>query len=202
MNCKSCGSAVAPGEKFCGNCGAVIFAGQNTGSTVNTNTTNTVNQNLGGQNNYGIQNPSMGFQNSVNNGMSEDYLLDAFIVKNAEKFKTRKFSVGAFFFGAFYFMYRKMYLYGILFIVISLALNILLGETAMGAAQFVACFFSNKLYLDFAKKQVEKIKDQNPGLSNEQMMLLCTKKGGTSIVSAILFLVIYSILLSVLNTTL
>lgn len=78
--------------------------------------------------------------------------------------------------------YRKMFAYGILtFLLIIIVINIfnlLYLIFAIGAV--VGCFV-NKIYLNYAQKKIISIKAKNQGKSGEELIRICTSKGGTSI---------------------
>ena len=57
----------------------------------------------------------------------------------------------------------------------------------------------NKWYLDDAKKQINKIKMSNPQASESELISICSKKGGTSIVPVILTFVGITVLGSIIR---
>ena len=92
-----------------------------------------------------------------------------------EKAQAKKFNWSAFFFGGFYFFYRKLYLWGFLFIVLSvlpLINNIICGLS----------FYS--LYKSHINKTLEE--NKNNVQSPNQLLDIAKAKGGTSAGSAII----------------
>ena len=138
----------------------------------------------------------------------EDMLIDAYIGKKTDRLKNRGFSWCAFFFGPYYFLYRKMWMFGIiLFIIeivvgkipdmftwIKLIINVIIRI-------MVAIIFSEE-YLSFVMKKVKKIISDNDNKNYEKIMLICKKKGGTSMLPIVLigiFLISIGILIYEIN---
>lgn len=125
---------------------------------------------------------------------SDEELLKSFVGNNFDKVVTKRFNFSALFFGPFYFLYRKMYLIGIILIIVSAILSSVLNSTYItGIIINILCGFSfNYLYVNFASKKIEKIKSQH---SYDSINVMCIKKGGTSIALAILALIIYIVIM-------
>lgn len=125
---------------------------------------------------------------------SDEELLRYFVGNNFDKVVSKRFNFSALFFGPFYFLYRKMYLLGIILIIVSAILSSVLNSTYMtGIIINILCGFSfNYLYLNFASKKIEKIKSQH---FYDSINVMCIKKGGTSIALAILALIIYIVVM-------
>ena len=175
----------------CGNCGSNVNPGdmfcQNCGAGINNSSSN--------------QNPVI----------SDEVLVDAYIGKNIEEIRKGNFSWCTFFFDVFYAFYRKMWLFGILYllsylvwaflIVILIVLlvkqineitfiqnyvkyySIIYGGITLTslALRLIFSFKFKKVYLKHATKKVEQIKVRNMGKTNEEIKKECSKKGGTSI---------------------
>lgn len=108
-------------------------------------------------------------------------LRKAYIGKNAEKIiKGRGGSVWLFLFGSTYLLYRKLYLYGFLYFIITLLLSYfnLAGFAFIG--QLVLCFFFYKVYLNYVDKKIMAIKRSNQHLGFEELKEKCRKQGGVS----------------------
>ena len=100
-----------------------------------------------------------------------------------EKANTQKFNWAAFFFNGFYLFYRKLYLWGLLFIlfsIIPLVNNIVCG------------FVFYPLYKSYINKQLAKYK--NTVQSPNQLLDIAKKKGGTSVLAAILSVLAFFII--------
>lgn len=143
----------------------INMAMQNNGGIVNTQNIN---------NNYKEENSA--------NILNDDELLRAFIGKNYDKITTKKFNFAGFFFTGLYMCYRKMFAYGILTFLLSIiVINISnLPYLIFGVGAVVGCFV-NKIYLNYAQKKIISIKAKNQGKSGEELIRICTSKGGTSI---------------------
>ncbi|MGN1370737.1 MAG: hypothetical protein ACI4XM_00440 [Candidatus Coprovivens sp.] len=125
---------------------------------------------------------SVAYQQPTTNDTSNDDLIKFFIGKNYEKITTRNFNFAGFFFAGLYMFYRKMFLYGILFYLISLTVSLITNNLFISLLlNILVGLFVNKLYLYFVNKRIEKIKIQNPNKSIDDIKLICMSKGGTSI---------------------
>lgn len=175
--CPNCGSNTKSGEKFCGKCGTALQIVQN-----NVN-----------ENNQMIQ----------NNNISDNELVDAFIGQNTDKLKNGSFSVNTFFFGFIYVLYRKMWLLGILWFAIAIITVLFLSSFSsaiMTVLDIVVAIEFKKLYIKHVNEEVEKIKQENPNATKEQLLIKCRNKGGTTVLPIILVCVFYAfvIIISIL----
>lgn len=121
----------------------------------------------------------------------DEKFVEEYIGTSYDSFRNSSFNPGAFFLGPIYLFYRKMYLYAIIFILISMfisacipvVLNIILG------------FIINGIYLEKARTDVRTIRRNNNGLSDEEILNLCKKKGGTTFVAPLIYVLIITIIL-------
>ena len=161
--------------------------------------------------------PSNGnnFQPSIANYNVEekidDYeLLGDFIGPNYQKFCSRKFNFSAFFFYLPYFYYRKMYFYPIVILLIDYILMKLLHIDINASISFFSFFYFiiyaiiiglifNPLYIHFAKKKVKKIRKKNQTKSIDELREICSRKGGRSIFSIFIGIVIIVIIFSLID---
>ncbi len=128
-------------------------------------------------------------ESSDSNLADDEELLKAFIGKNYDKITTKKFNFSSFFFTSGYMFYRKMLLYGIIFFLANIIIiNIFFIKEnssfillATLVLMILSGLFVNKVYLNYAKKKIEKIKAKNPDKSNEELKIMCTYTGGTSV---------------------
>ena len=96
-----------------------------------------------------------------------------------DKANTKKFNWSAFFFGGMYFFYRKLYLFGILFAILSV----------LPIINNIICGFAfYPLYKSHINKQLAK--NKNNVQSPSQLLDIANKKGGTSIPSVLIALLI------------
>ena len=77
-----------------------------------------------------------------------------------------------------------MWLFAIIWYAISIVITIALkGNWLINLAiNVIAAFIFKGSYQNTVKKRVEKIKMKNEGKSKEELIAICSKKGGTTIV--------------------
>ena len=159
-NCPKCGAVVNPGEAFCRNCGTKLT---DTTTVVQNNVTDNASQPVITSNipSSVEQIRNVDGQNNIN----DEELIDAYIGKNADKLKKGDFSVNTFFLGLFYVLYRKMWLLGIIWVVINMVSSVFLSYYASIISLAVSIYASiefKKMYLKHVKEEVSKIKNNNP----------------------------------------
>lgn len=221
-NCPNCGSKVNQGEAFCKVCGTKLsspqnitnntqqyqqYTNQNTNSInqlINYQNINNPNQNVANQqinNNLNSQQPQNNiYQNNIiyNNDSDNEYLIDSYIGKNAEKLKNGGFSTNTFFFGSLYVLYRKMWLLGFIWLAINITANIFLKSISGAIAvitNIIASTQFKKYYLKHVEERVDKIKSENPDKTKEQLIMICSQKGGTTLIPVIIAIIFYGITL-------
>lgn len=93
-----------------------------------------------------------------------------------------------------------MYVFGIIWTALTIVVNNLLSSLSF--LKFIinfiidigaACIFKEK-YLEHVTKQVRKIKDKNISKSQEELLHICKKKGGTSVVPIMIYVFIISLI--------
>lgn len=140
------------------------------------------------------QNNQYNMQNQMNAPVNQDEeLLKAYIGKNYEEIKQQKFNVPAFFLTTPYLFYRKKYLWGVLYMIIGLIAELLVSNSSTIICILIGVFF-NKYYIQDSKKQIEKIKNQNIGLSPDSLKGILITKGGTNLAAAIILTIILILL--------
>lgn len=218
-NCPNCGSNVNLGEAFCRVCGTKMPVPQNNLSNNTQQPQQVNNVNTGFQQSQQMNNQNVNFQQQnmnstlqgfqqpqnngyVNNGMPQNNyinnedLIDSYIGKNADKLKNGGFSVNTFFFGSLYVLYRKMWLLGFIWLAVNMIANMFLESIASVitiAANIIISMQFKKFYLKHVEEQVDKIKAENPGKTKEQLMMICSQKGGTTLVPVIIAIIFYGI---------
>lgn len=169
MNCQKCGSALNAGQNFCPVCG---------NSVVELDTL------------YNSQNNSSPIINSTNESTAIDKnsLYSMYIGKHANEIQKGGYSFCTLIFGPIYFLYRKMYLYGFIWILINSIINPFIGLISNGLNYFVSVismfvmgFFTKKIYLKKIQKDVDELYLKNSYKSKEELMSILMTKGGTSI---------------------
>lgn len=125
------------------------------------------------------ENDHSNFDNNINNNVDEEKLVMSFIGNNYDKIISNKFSLPAFFFGGLYLYYRKMFLYGIIVMIIQIVMSLFnLGNYTI-IINIVLALTANKIYLYFVRGKVAKIKETYQN-KDEDIVEVCKKKGGTS----------------------
>ena len=136
-----------------------------------------------------------------------------------EKANKRKFSIPSFFFGGLYYLYRKVYLFGFIFLLISCVIpiismlmifsnlsnpsSIMLGSILTVILPIIINilygFAFYPLYKNTINKNLDKFKNevQNPN----QLIELANKKGGTSILFVVLGILLNLIISTIATTT-
>lgn len=118
----------------------------------------------------------------------DDEYVQAFVGPNYQDFVQSQFNIGAFFLAQIYFFYRKMFLYGLAIYAVELTILMLTGKVYIGLIVSLGFgFLTNKIYLNFARNKVNKLKQKYQG---GDLKMMCEKKGGTSVGFAILGMVI------------
>ncbi len=115
----------------------------------------------------------------------DEELLKIFVGKNYESIKQQKFNPSAFFLTTPYLFYRKKYLWGFIYMVLSVVAELLITNSSMAICLLIGLFF-NKYYLKDSIKKIEKIKTENMGSSPDTLKQIIATKGGTSLASAII----------------
>ena len=146
-------------------------------------------------------------QNDIQYGSSTDEEFIKAWMGNLYAKANSKFSIPAFFFGGYYFVFRKMYLSGLLMILVNLILSslpLLLLNTVTLVASPILLILLNigygfafyPLYKKYVKAQLQKIKAQSP--TPNELLNVASKKGGTSIGIAIVSVIVSSIVATII----
>lgn len=125
-------------------------------------------------------------------------LQNAFMGPKAKNFRKENFNVIAFFLETFYLVFRKMYVLAAFILLILVLIFFFLPNLLLFISEIIPFgfgFFTNKYYLKFVERKVNKIKANNPYASKSELLLLCKKAGGTSVLSVIIFPFIFIIAL-------
>lgn len=185
MNCQNCNNPVNTNENFCRYCGTKIDK---------TNQTQTQNLRSQTQAYYQTQ-EGISVSQKIANSMNcveidpEEELIDAYIGPKANELK-KDFSWCTFLFGIFYPIYRKMWGFAVIWYIINL-ISTFVFPGAGTIIRIIAAVMFKELYVKTVTKRVNKIKEQNSGKSHEELLLICSKKGGTSVLSVILFGILF-----------
>lgn len=170
MFCKNCGYQNKDGAKFCAGCGTSLEK-------------NEVEQN---------GNSNVVWQNEADRIFdNNEEIINAYIgnQKVYESAKKNSFNIWAILFGVGYYAYRKMYIETFIMILTQILLSIFIpsiGEYIGLLWGFAFC----PLYLMSVKRKVNKIKNENPAASLDELKAIAAKKGGTSVLSCIGFVLL------------
>lgn len=136
--------------------------------------------------------------------ISEDELQKAFLDKDYNNFQ-KKFNVYALIFGGPYLFYRKQYVIGTIFILISVLSMIVTPYLTIIMHILLSVTF-NQEYLSFTNRKTREIKIKNINKSKEEILSICTEEGKPSMLislaSIILILVLIILILKVGGTNL
>jgi|GEM_PF-4046358 len=174
MNCNKCGKEILNDQSVCYNCGENMIHQENNNHQVNIN---------------------------YNNAFDNEELIATYMRKNTNEIKNSKFSVLALLFGAYYLVYKKMYLYGLIFIAITTIISFIFTSSTYLVTIPIHIFLAktfDEIYLKHAEKKVNMIKNNNRNKSNKEILEICNKKGGTNILITIL-LFVFLILMVYIN---
>jgi len=166
-----------------------------------TNTTqdNNLVNNVNNQNNSNIQTNGYLSQyineekNKQSNNLSpltnQEYdkdLIISFMGLNYDKLINSKFSWSTFFFGYIYFLYRKMFIYGIILYVVELILlftNLFIFSFLL---RLLLAVLFPQIYSNFVGNKIKMIITNNPNKTKDELKQICSKTGDTSILMVVL----------------
>ena len=146
-----------------------------------------------------------GYPNNQNNNstINRDELLNAYAGKNAAKVYNRSWNWCALFFAPVYYLYRKLWVEGIILwaaivllnVIANLIDNAILTLLIDFVVLVVPAMLFSKLYTKKANEAVDLILSTNP--SRDQALRGCQRQGGTAAWVAAIFGVLYGIVVVV-----
>lgn len=127
----------------------------------------------------------------------EERLMSEYIGKDAERYmNTNTNWVAALLgqsIGPVWFFYRKSYLLGFAFIIITLIVGRIASAVGINQAYyimfFIYLFSANKLYIWDVRRKVNKILETNRNMSDDQLVNLVREKGGTNGIAAAIYVI-------------
>ena len=189
MKCKNCGKRLKKKELFCKSCG--FYNG----------TKNMENWDAEGNLlDEDLNSDSLNFTleediDSKEYSYEDEDLVESYIGDDYKNIKKGIFNIWAFLLNWMYFLYRKMFLTGILGLAITLFVILFFRKYLLIYAfiiMIIIGFTFNKYYIMIAKKKVKKIKEKEEFKDNSSLNNLCMEKGGYNLP---LSLIIYFIFL-------
>ena len=136
--------------------------------------------------------------------IAEEEYQKYYIGKNYNNFKN-KFNIFAFIFGGLYLFYRKQYLFGTIFIIISVS-TVFINPFIAIILHLLLGIVYNQQYIKYVNKKTREIKINNINKPKEYILKICKIKGQPSIVSSVgsvvLILVLIVLILNIGGTNL
>lgn len=120
-------------------------------------------------------------------------MVKSYVGDSYDKIRATNFSIWYFLFGVFYAIYRKMYLFGSIYLVsyIALAYTIpKLGYILSVVINIVISLIFNNMYLLSIEKRVKRIREKNQGLNRSELLKLCKNLGGVNYLLSLFALII------------
>ena len=173
MYCPRCRTQVDNGKKFCDECGSRLLDNYNIESNIiiETSTNSTV-----------VDNISM---------------VESFVGPSYEKLRRIGFNIWFFLFGPYYMLYRKMYVYGFIYLLLMAFIFIFLTDIffIVGIVNVLVSFKFNNIYLSYVSRKVESVRtlcaDQN---NRSEVLKKCSEQGGCNIAVVLLGMAAYGYL--------
>ena len=111
--------------------------------------------------------------------------------------KNSKFSLPTLIFGPLYFIYRKLFLYAFVWIVVLIATGYYIPNylelVYWCSTVFLSTKFTN-IYLEKVEQRVDKLKHESLDLTSQEILDKCSKVGGTIKVISKMFSIVYVII--------
>lgn len=167
MKCKNCNSEINNDAKFCSRCGC--------------------------SNNNTVINSLEKKENDLDKLLITSYLQGDDKMYNNINDKKININIYATLFGLFYYIYRKMYLISFCLLILILFISYFYDTKLMILNILLGILF-NPLYKWDIDRKIKKIKSKNPSVNLEQLILLTTKKGGTSKIGVIISILVITII--------
>lgn len=149
--------------------------------------------------------------------ISDTKELEMYIGQNVGKIMSRKFSWPSFFLGVYYYLYRKMYLLSLLFMIVQVGItyafykldlysfNYATGELKDNYIYFVVSIFVyfiiqliiafkfNDLYINYANTKINKIKNKGTKLTKYEIEEKIKYSGGVNLLLPVLFILLINL---------
>ncbi len=133
--------------------------------------------------------------------VSKEYVGPAFT-----KITMAPFSFYALLFGGIYFIYRKLYVFGLLALVIELAILIIVPTPFSFIGLFIyrliLALIVNHLYIGIVKTRVKILHKHNIKKNQYELSVMAKKKGGTNFLIALLATIVYGLAVFIIGVSL
>lgn len=206
MRCRNCGKKLREKEKFCTVCGyyndgkdddfqvdGVLFDND---LDLSDDSEIEENNELDDTGEFDLKANASGTRDNEFYYKDEKFL-EAFIGEDYKLIKKSPFNIYAFLLNWMYVLYRKMYVIGIVGMLITGIIILLQPKFLIIYLLFVMLILGlsfNKVYILISKIKVERIVNKNAGTDNFMMENICKKKGGVKVSYALLIYFIFLIL--------
>lgn len=187
MQCNNCGSEVKNEESFCSECGAKILTEQDYIDIFKNKNSEMIDESY-------IKEENIIDYNKVFDTITKEEIV-AFIGRKSNSYYLDKWANlklsnkyvswnwWAFFLSSYWLLYRKMYLWGFITIVINFVSigGVVIGETIIPplVLSIILALFGNSIYYNHAKEKIYKVKKKN--LSKENELKAIKKRGGINL---------------------
>ncbi|MBD8048147.1 MAG: DUF2628 domain-containing protein [Clostridium argentinense] len=195
MECNNCGSEVKNNDGFCNECGAKILTEQD---YIEIFKNNEIIDEAYIKKEENIIDYDKVFDNISKEEIAtfigkknNSYYLDKWVnLKFTNKYASWNWC--AFFMSSYWLLYRKMYLWGFVTIVVNFVSigGIVIGETIIPplVLSTLLGIFGNSIYYNHAKEKIYKVKEKN--LSEEEKLKLIKKRGGINLAIPLLIFIL------------
>ena len=192
MICKKCGKKIGKKELFCPYCG--YYAGDNDKELAE-ETEDFEEKKVFEKEQFKIKDASATRKGQFS--YENEDLLEAFIGEDYKLIKKSPFNIWAFLLNWMYLLYRKLYITGIIGLLISWIVIVFLREIIWIYIAFVMIALGlsfSSYYIFISKKKVEKIIRDNPNEDRFYLEAICRQKGGVNVVLALVIYLVFLVI--------
>lgn len=196
MQCNNCGSEAKNEESFCSECGAKILTEQDYIDIFRNKNDEMIDESY-------IKEENVIDYNKVFDAITKEEI-EAFIGKKSNSYYLDKWvnlklsnkyvswNWWAFFLSSYWLLYRKMYLWGFITIVINFVSigGVVIGETIIPplVLSIILGLFGNSIYYNHAKEKIYKVKKKD--LPKENELKAIKKRGGINLAIALIMFIL------------
>ena len=186
MRCKKCGKRIKKGDLFCNVCG--YYNGEVENNDWDTNFEEVTAEDFKEKRKPGEKEEEFYYEN-------ED-LLEAYIGEDYKIIKKWPFNVYAFFLNFVYLLYRKLYITGVIGLIITTIVILFFRSILIPyiiIMMLLLGFGFNYYYVFVSKKKIEKIMSDYEGSDKFSLQNICEEKGGVNVLFALLIYLVFII---------